>query len=94
MGTLLREGLAREAAEAGVGVNQTGPVQMPNLSFSEDENFARAQAFCAAAIDHGAIFHPRHNWFLSAAHTESDVERAVAAGRAGFRAVAEQFGTG
>ncbi len=93
MGTLLREGLAREAAEAGVAINQSGPVQMPNLSFDSDENFARAQAFCAAAIDHGAIFHPRHNWFVSGAHTTSDVERAVAAGRAGFRAVAEQFGT-
>ena len=65
MGTLLREGLAREAAEAGVAINQTGPVQMPNLSFIEDENFAKAQAFCAAAIAHGVIFHPRHNWFVS-----------------------------
>ncbi len=93
MGTLLREGLAREAAETGVGINQSGPVQMPNLSFIEDEKFAKAQAFCAAAIEHGVIFHPRHNWFVSAAHTESDVERAVSAGRAGFRAVAKQFGT-
>ncbi len=92
MGTLLREGLDREAAEAGVLISQTGPVQMPNLSFTGDENFARAQAFCAEAVNHGVIFHPRHNWFVSAAHTESDVERAVAAARAGFRAVGERLG--
>jgi glutamate-1-semialdehyde 2,1-aminomutase len=91
-GTLLREGLDREAAEAGVRISQTGPVQIPNLSFPGDENHARAFAFCAAAADHGAIFHPRHNWFLSAAHTESDIERALAAARAGFRAVRERFG--
>jgi glutamate-1-semialdehyde 2,1-aminomutase len=40
------------------------------------------------------IFHPRHNWFLSAAHTDTDVERAVEAARAGFRAVRERFGDG
>jgi glutamate-1-semialdehyde 2,1-aminomutase len=91
-GTLLREGLDREAAEAGVRISQTGPVQIPNLSFPGDENHARAFAFCAAATDHGVIFHPRHNWFISAAHTDSDVERALAAARAGFRAVRERFG--
>ena len=91
-GTLLREGLDREAAEAGVKISQTGPVQIPNLSFPGDENHARAFAFCAAAADHGVIFHPRHNWFLSAAHTESDIERALTAARAGLRAVRERFG--
>ena len=91
-GTLLREGLDREAAEAGVRISQTGPVQIPNLSFPGDENHARAFAFCAAAADHGVIFHPRHNWFLSAAHTESDIERALTAARAGLRAVRERFG--
>jgi glutamate-1-semialdehyde 2,1-aminomutase len=91
-GTLLREGLDREAAEAGVRISQTGPAQIPNLSFPGDENHARAFAFCAAAADHGVIFHPRHNWFISAAHTESDVERALAAARPGFRAVRERFG--
>ena len=91
-GTLLREGLAAAAADAGVAISQTGPVQMPNLSFPGDENYARAAAFCAAAVDHGVIFHPRHNWFVSAAHTPADVERAVEAAREGFRAVRERFG--
>lgn len=92
IGTLLREGLEREAAEAGIKISQTGPAQMPNLSFADDENFGKALAFCAAATDHGVIFHPRHNWFVSAAHSESDVERALAAARVGFRVVRERFG--
>ena len=91
-GTLLRGGIEREAAAAGVPVSQTGPVQLPNLSFPGDEKHERAFAFCAAAADHGVLFHPRHNWFLSAAHTESDVERALVAARAGFRVVRERFG--
>ena len=93
-GTLLREGLEREAAQVGVRISQTGPVTIPNLSFPGDEKHARAFAFCAAAADHGVIVHPRHNWFISAAHTESDVERALVAARAGFRAVRERFGQG
>jgi glutamate-1-semialdehyde 2,1-aminomutase len=91
-GTLLREGIEREAAAAGVPVSQTGPVQLPNLSFPGDENHARAFVFCAAAADQGVLFHPRHNWFISAAHTESDVEHALTATRAGLRAVRERFG--
>ena len=71
--------------------SQTGPVQLPNLSFPGDQNYARADTFCAAAAEHGVIFHPRHNWFISAAHTESDVERALAAASVGLRAVREQF---
>jgi glutamate-1-semialdehyde 2,1-aminomutase len=90
-GAMLREGLDQAAADAGVRITQTGPVQIPNLSFPGDEDYARALAFCAAAAEHGVIFHPRHNWFISAAHTPSDVERALAAARAGFRAVRERF---
>jgi glutamate-1-semialdehyde 2,1-aminomutase len=93
-GTLLRQELTLAAAEAGVRISQTGPVQMPNLSFPGDQDFARARAFCAAAADHGVIFHPRHNWFVSAAHTDGDVDQAAAAAREGFRAVRERFGTG
>jgi glutamate-1-semialdehyde 2,1-aminomutase len=92
IGAMLREGLDRAAAEAEVEISQTGPVQLPNLSFPGDQDYARASAFCAAAAEHGVIFHPRHNWFICAAHTESDVERAVDAARAGLRAVRDQFG--
>ena len=92
IGTLLRDGLEREAAEAGIRISQTGPVQMPNLSFAGDQGFGKALAFCGTAADQGVIFHPRHNWFVSAAHAESDVEHALAAARAGFRAVRERFG--
>ena len=92
IGQKIRDGIAQQALDAGVKVSQTGPPQMPSLSFAGDQNFAMARAFCAVAIDHGVILHPRHNWFMCAAHTEKDVERVLEATAAGFQAVSRQFG--
>jgi len=91
-GQQLRDGIARQSAEHQVAVLQTGPVQMPNLSFPGDENFAKASLFCGTAAAHGALLHPRHNWFLSAAHTSDDIDQALAATDEAFRAVRGQFG--
>ncbi len=49
MGTLLREGLARQAASHDLAINQTGPVQLPFLTFAGDEGFARANLFTGEA---------------------------------------------
>jgi len=92
IGTLLRSGIERQAADAGLPIRQTGPVQMPNLKFEDDDDFARARVFSGAAAAHGVILHPRHNWFISAAHTEHDVDRILAATWEGFRAVRKQLG--
>lgn len=86
-GTRLREGIARQAAEHSVEVSQTGPVQMPNLSFVGDENYQTAMAFAGETAAHGAIIHPRHNWFLSAAHTNADIDLVLEATDAAFRAI-------
>jgi glutamate-1-semialdehyde 2,1-aminomutase len=94
IGTRLRDGIERQAQAAGLTVFQTGPVQMPNLRFAEDRRFAKAGAFCGAAVEHGVIVHPRHNWFVSAAHTDQDVERALEGTWEGFQAVRRQFGPG
>jgi glutamate-1-semialdehyde 2,1-aminomutase len=90
-GALLRAGLDRQSRAHGVAINQTGPVQMPNVSFDGDVEFAKAMLFCATAMEHGAILHPRHNWFLCAAHTDADIERVLVATDAGFRAVRERY---
>jgi glutamate-1-semialdehyde 2,1-aminomutase len=87
VGTRLREGLDLLAQEVGVPLRQTGPVQMPNLSFPGDKDFAKASAFCATMLERGVIVHPRHNWFLSAAHDDSDVDRFLEAAQAGLETV-------
>lgn len=87
VGTRLREGFEQLAQEAGVEIRQTGPVQMPNLSFPGDRDFAKASAFSATMLERGVIVHPRHNWFLSAAHTDRDVDRFLEAAEDGLQEV-------
>jgi len=91
-GRRLRDGLAAQAREHGLEIRQTGPVQMPFLSFAGDVEFERAGVFGAATVEHGALLDPRHNWFLSAAHTDDDIDAALDATYAGFRAVRDRFG--
>jgi len=94
VGALLRDGIERQAAETGVAIRYTGPVQLPNLRFPEDKDLARAKLFCATVADCGVLVHPRHNWFVSAAHTDEDVTRVLDATWQGFQAVRKRFGEG
>ena len=91
MGQRLRDGIALRAARHGVGVIQSGPPQMPLVQFEGDVDFRLGINFCAEALQHGAYFHPKHNMFLSCAHTEADIDRALDAADAGLAAVARGF---
>jgi len=93
-GHLLRNGIAQAAKEAGVAVRYTGPDVMPNLIFENDPTFRKGRRFSGLAARRGVIFHPRHNWFLSAAQTPEDVARAGAVAAECFRIVAEEIDSG
>ncbi len=88
MGERLRQGLAERAAHHGIAISQTGPVQMPTLLFEDDPEWTKGSAFCVEALRHGAYLHPKHNMFLSCAHTAADIDAVLAAADAGFRHVA------
>ena len=88
LGKMLREGIREQASQLGVNVRQTGPVQMPQILFDEDPEFRLGNLFCTTALMHGVYLHPWHNMFLSAAHTESDIEMALIATQYGLEAVA------
>ena len=88
MGQLLREGLAERAIHRGLRIDQSGPAQMPTVLFDDDPDCTKGTAFCAEALRHGAYLHPRHNMFLSCAHTEADIAQVLDAADAGFRHVA------
>jgi glutamate-1-semialdehyde 2,1-aminomutase len=34
-------------------------------------------AFCSAAVSSGVLLHPNHQWYLSAAHTEDDIDTSL-----------------
>jgi glutamate-1-semialdehyde 2,1-aminomutase len=88
MGERLRAGLGALAARHGIGIRQSGPPQMPLLLFNDDADWRRGSVFCAAALRAGAYFHPKHNMFLSCAHTPADIDVALQAAEEGFAAVA------
>jgi glutamate-1-semialdehyde 2,1-aminomutase len=88
LGRMLRDGLDTGARRHGLELRQTGPVQMPLVLFADDPGAAKGEVFCAAALRQGTYFHPRHNMFLSAAHTEADIAAALDAAEHGFAAVA------
>lgn len=77
VGQRLRDGLARQAARHGLAIKQTGPVQLPSVLFEDDADYAKSSYFCAEAIKHGVYLHPRHNMFLSLAHTVQDIDLAL-----------------
>ena len=86
-GARLVDGLASQATSHGVEVSLTGPPQMPFMSFAGDRDFELANVWAARAASGGAYFHPWHNWFLSTAHTDSDIDRALEATDEAFAAV-------
>jgi glutamate-1-semialdehyde 2,1-aminomutase len=87
LGQRLRDGIAKQAAEAGVGVRQSGPPQMPTILFEDDTDFAIGERFAAEALKRGVYLHPRHNMFLSAAHTADDIDFALEVTREAFAAL-------
>jgi glutamate-1-semialdehyde 2,1-aminomutase len=91
-GHRLRDGLTAQAAAHALTVNQTGPVTMPILTFTADTEFERANLFAGQTARGGAYLHPWHNWFMCAAHTDADVDRALAATDAAFAEVRARFG--
>lgn len=94
-GTAFQEGLVAAADARGVGIVVTGPPTMPFARFEADgEDGALSDIFAATCGKHGLYLHPRHNWFVSAAMDERDLDQALAAVEAGVEAVAAKADNG
>lgn len=94
MGERLRAGLQEQAERQGLGLRQSGPPQMPMVLFDQDPDFAKGFFFTEQALARGVYLHPRHNMFLSLAHTTADIDEVLHATDAAFAATAARFGTG
>lgn len=92
MGQLFRDGLAKQAAAHGIEIKQTGPPQMPLVLFRDDPEYEKGYCFTTEALKRGVYLHPKHNMFLCAAHTESDIHAALQATGEALAVVARSFG--
>jgi glutamate-1-semialdehyde 2,1-aminomutase len=89
------DGLRSAAAARGLGIEVTGPPTMPYGRFTaDDDDRGLSDVFAAACGKHGLYLHPRHNWFVSAAMDEHDLDQALAAVDAGVDAVASKTDLG
>ncbi len=91
-GDQLVEGLAEQARSYGLDVRVTGPSTMPYLKFSNEDDHELTELWARACSSEGLWVHPRHNWFLSTAHTEADIEQALRASDVAFGEVARRVG--
>jgi glutamate-1-semialdehyde 2,1-aminomutase len=89
LGEQLKQGLMDQARTLGIEISYTGPVTMPFMTIRDSQGFIKNRIFCARAYQEGVFFHPYHNWFLSAAHTEKDIEQTLEAAKKAFQAVRE-----
>jgi glutamate-1-semialdehyde 2,1-aminomutase len=92
MGQRLRDGIEAQAKAHGVALKQSGPAQMPVILFDDDADRKKGWLFCTEALKRGIYLHATHTMFLSAAHTEADIDRALDATDAALAEVARQFG--
>jgi glutamate-1-semialdehyde 2,1-aminomutase len=92
MGQRLRDGLGAQAEGHGQVLAQSGPAQMPQVLFADDPQAEKGKLFTVEALRGGAWLHPQHNMFLSAAHTEADIDRALQATDSAMAAVRRHFG--
>ena len=88
VGQLLRDGLEDQAKRHGHALQQSGPAEMPNLMFEDDDRQrSKGLSFCEHALNNGVYLNPYHNLFMSVAHTERDIDQALEATNRAFQAL-------
>jgi len=74
-GQKLNDGLVRIAASHGYTLRVTGDPGMAYYRITDDPTMMLHQAWCGECTRRGAFFTSHHNWFVSTAHTEQDLQR-------------------
>lgn len=77
-GKKLTDGIVDLAKSYGFTMKVSGELAMPYLRITDDDNMMLQQEWCGECTKRGAFFTSHHNWFLSTAHTDADIERTLA----------------
>jgi glutamate-1-semialdehyde 2,1-aminomutase len=74
-GQKLLTGMVQIAKSHGLDLRVSGHPAMPYLRIADDPSLMLHQDFCGECTRRGAYFTSHHNWFLSTAHTDEDLQR-------------------
>ncbi|WP_416971051.1 aspartate aminotransferase family protein [Streptomyces sp. 4F14] len=89
LGAALQRGMAEQIGRSGLDAHVLGVPQMPFMRFRHTDDRVRRNiqdAFYTETTRRGVLFHPNHHWYINAAMTHDDIETALDATAAGFRA--------
>lgn len=78
LGALLTSGFDSALNRHSVDGRMVGHPASPYLQFESTVPAELVRRTYEACARRGVLLHPTHQWFISAAHTESDIEHAVA----------------
>ena len=85
-------GMLAQARSAGLEVTYSGPPAIPYMTFEDDGGrHDRMKVFAGECSLNGVYLVPRHNWFISAAHTEDDIKQTLEVTEHAFAAVRKRF---
>lgn len=90
-GSKLLDGMVKIAADYGYNLLVTGHPSMPYLRITDDESLMLHQEWCGECTKRGAYFTSHHNWFISTAHTDSDIKRTWDICNDAFKAVKTRY---
>jgi glutamate-1-semialdehyde 2,1-aminomutase len=89
-GEKLRDGLITVAGRHGFNLKITGHPSMPYLRITDDPTLMLHQRWCGECTRRGAFFTSHHNWFVSTAHNQADLDLTLQIADEAFEAVKKQ----
>jgi len=92
IGTLLMKGLEELGARYGLEIETSGAPGLPFIHFKGDPDLFLQQSFCAEVTRRGSFFHPHHNWFISTAHEEKDIDETLNHAEAALKTLKASLG--
>lgn len=94
MGAMFQKGIEALIEEYGVMAEIIGYPPMPFIRFNsldEATNDKARTIFYTEVTRHGVLFHPNHHWYISALHTEEDIQMTLEVCRKGFEILKNSF---
>jgi glutamate-1-semialdehyde 2,1-aminomutase len=91
-GKKLMNGLVDLAKGYGYDLKVTGVPSMPYLRITNDKSLMLHQDWCAECTRRGAYFTSHHNWFISTAHEDKDIQKTFEIADEAFKAVKKEYG--